>query len=107
MSCMTGSDVYGRIYWMNPADDAILRLLAPPKSLELITSDIAHNAGYSPTHVRRRLRVLQKTGLVEEIKPEDSGYSRYGITPTGKRYVENKISVQELKELGDKIDDSS
>jgi DNA-binding transcriptional ArsR family regulator len=89
---------------MNPADEAILQLLGSPKKLELIRSEIAWNTGYGPTHVSNRVTVLVETGLLEKVVEEGS-YPHYRTTTLGERYLDNKVSIQEMKEIGEQLDD--
>jgi len=91
------------VWWMTPADDAILNLLAPPKKLELIRSEIAWNTGYGRAHVSNRVSVLVDAAFLKKIE-KDGTYPHYATTPLGERYLENKIPVDELKEIGDDLD---
>jgi len=100
---MSKDGVNRRVWWMAPADDAILNLLAPPKKLELITSEIAWNTGYGTAHVGKRLRVLRDAGFIEKIEEEGS-YPHYTTTTLGERYLDNKIQIEELKEIGEDLD---
>lgn len=92
-----------RVWWMVPADDAILRLLAPPKALELITSEIARNTGYSRAHVRNRVGILADAGMVEKMEDPET-LPHYRATKQGERFVEGKIPMRELKEIGEELD---
>lgn len=91
-------DMYGRVEWMVPADEAILRLLAAPKKLELTPGDIAHNIGYGRGHVQERLGELTDHGLVVRQKQEGKT-SRYGVTELGQGVVDQEVTADELNDL--------
>lgn len=92
------SDMYGRVEWMVAGDEAILRLLASPKPLELSPGDIAHNTGYTSGYVQDRVRVLVEKGLVDRKELEGKN-SRYGVTDLGQRVADQDATPDELAAL--------
>jgi DNA-binding IclR family transcriptional regulator len=89
--------MYRRVDWMVPADDAILRLLGPPKPLELRSGSIARNTGLSRRHVSSRCSSLVDRGLLE--KDDDGTHPYYSVTDLGRQYVEQQLEPDDLLEL--------
>ena len=83
---------------MTGNDDSILEFLGehdvalPPRGLEINLQ--REGAGISARTINRRLKELQKDGLVEKID-EKSGY--YAITDKGRAYLEGDLDASELE----------
>lgn len=88
-----GRDMYNQVEWMVGADMAILRLLAAPKPLALSPGNIAHNTGFSRSHISRRCRTLTKHGL---LAVEENGDPFFSITELGQRVVDQEVTPAEL-----------
>lgn len=78
--------------WMNPADDRILEYLdsedsAPPSII--VKND---KITYGITHITKRLGVLSKGKLVEEI-----GNGVYRITPKGRAYLAGQEDLRDVE----------
>ncbi|WP_335999357.1 ArsR family transcriptional regulator [Halorientalis halophila] len=86
---------------MTRADDAILEFLQNEgnEPLNATPAVIQANISYQISHVRSRLRKLDKAGLVEYYN-EDRGI--YQISENGKKYLHGTIDSEELE-----IEDSS
>lgn len=95
-----GQEMFGRVSWMMPVDEAIVRLLAEPQSLELTPGDIAHNIGYGRGHVQERVGFLVDLGILERNK-EEGRTARYGVTELGQRIADQEATEAELEELHD------
>ncbi|WP_161605583.1 winged helix-turn-helix domain-containing protein [Natrialba chahannaoensis] len=80
---------------MKAADQAILQLLGPPKSLELTPSNIARNTGLSRGYTSSRLSVLVDQGLVE-VDEEEGSHPFYSVSDLGKGVLDGEISPQDL-----------
>ena len=87
-----------RVEWMTGNDDSILEFLAehevalPPRGLEINLQ--RNNVGISYRTINRRLKELQRDGLVEKID-EKSGY--YAITEKGRDYLSGELDASELE----------
>lgn len=93
-----GREMFGRVSWMLPVDEAIIRLLAEPYALELTPGDVAHNIGYERSHVQRRVSEMVRLGVLDRIK-EEGTTARYGVTDLGQRIADQEVTVDELEEL--------
>ncbi len=69
---------------MKAADQSILQLLGPPKTLELTPSNVARNVGLSRGYTSERLGVLVEHKLVERDTGEGS-HPYYSISENGVR----------------------
>lgn len=87
---------------MGKYDSAILELLEdagvamPPKAIAF-NLDYRNIASPAKSTVQRRLGILEDHDLVEKVDPT-TGY--YDITDRGKSYLEGKIDVKELEDVG-------
>jgi DNA-binding IclR family transcriptional regulator len=86
--------MYNQVDWMVAADMTILRLLASPKPLELSPGNIAHNTGFSRSHISRRCRMLEEHGLLEV---EENGDPFFSITDLGQRVVNREVDPSKLE----------
>lgn len=87
--------MHRRVSWMVPADEAILRLLAPPKKLELTPSNIARNTGYGSRHIRDRCKELVAEGLLEVDRDDSHPY--YSTTDKGERFLEGELDASDFE----------
>lgn len=88
--------MYRKVEWMKPADQSILQLLAPPKKIELTSSNIARNTGLERSYVSKRLRVLAERGLVDKSKEEGS-HPFYSISRTGEKLLAGEIAPEDVE----------
>jgi DNA-binding transcriptional ArsR family regulator len=95
---MTDSDMYARVSWMVPADEAILKVLALREDLVLRTGAIADNTGYGRAHVKERLNVLVEKGLVEKIT-EEGRHDRFRVTDLGLDTRRERVTAEDLENL--------
>ena len=95
----TNCDVYNRVSWMVPADDAILRLLGADSRLVMNPSSIQRSLGFSSSHINKRVRVLDEHGLIDRSQ---AGY--YTLSELGVAYVSGELSPEDLEPEDD--DDS-
>ncbi len=86
--------MYNQVEWMVAADIAILRLLAAPKPLALSPGNIAHNTGFSRSHISRRCRTLTDHGL---LSVEENGDPFFSVTELGQQVVDQEVTPEELK----------
>ncbi|WP_179264227.1 winged helix-turn-helix domain-containing protein [Natrinema halophilum] len=80
---------------MKAADQAILQLLGPPKSLELTPNNIARNTGLSRGYTSKRLSALVEHGLVN-VDEESGSHPFYSLSDRGEQFLEGKLSVDDL-----------
>ena len=87
-----------RVDWMTRADDAILEFLLNEGNRPLIANPatVEANIDYKISHVRRRLRALQKGELVEYYD-EDRGL--YQITDRGRAYLDGDLDADDLEDI--------
>jgi len=85
---------------MKAADQSILQLLGPPKTLELTPSNVARNVGLSRGYTSERLGVLVDHELLERDTGEGS-HPYYSITEKGEALLKGEIDIEEIdaKEL--------
>jgi predicted transcriptional regulator len=81
---------------MKAADQSILQLLGPPKSLELTPSNIARNTGLSRGYTSERLSELVDHGLVQVDSGEGS-HPYYNISDKGADLLEGQIEPEDLE----------
>lgn len=89
--------MYRRVDWMKAADQSILQLLGPPKSLELTPSNIARNTGLSRGYTSERLSELVDHDLVE-VDADEGSHPYYSITEKGEDLLEGEIKPEKLNE---------
>jgi DNA-binding IclR family transcriptional regulator len=82
-----------RADWMVRADDLILELLE--EEGQYTPTIIAEKTDYSTKHVNRRCIVLQKFGLLRNIRR-----GLYQITDEGRAYLEGDLDANELERAG-------
>jgi len=82
---------------MKAADQSILQLLGPPKTLELTPSNIARNTGLSRGYTSERLGELVDHKLVEVDEGEGS-HPYYSISQKGKDLLEGRIEPEDIEE---------
>ena len=87
--------MYNQVEWMVAADMAILRLLAAPKPIALSPGNIAHNTGFSRSHISRRCRTLTDHGL---LAVEENGDPFFSVTELGQRVVDQEVTLEEVEE---------
>lgn len=82
---------------MTRADDAILEFLLNKGNEPIVAnpSTVEANIEYKISHIRRRLRALQKGGLVQYYD-EDRGL--YQITDRGRAYLAGELNAGDLEE---------
>lgn len=81
---------------MTRADDAILEFLLNEGNRSIIAnpSTVEANLDYKISHVRRRLRALEQSGLVEYY---DKDRGLYQITDRGRAYLQGELDADDLK----------
>jgi DNA-binding HxlR family transcriptional regulator len=82
---------------MKAADQSILQLLGPPKSLELTPSNIARNTGLSRGYTSERLSELVDRGLVE-VDAGEGSHPYYSLTEKGEDLLEGQIKPEGLED---------
>ncbi|SFS41985.1 hypothetical protein [Halostagnicola kamekurae] len=82
---------------MTRADDAILEFLLNEGNRSIIAnpSTVEANLDYKISHVRRRLRALEQSDLVEYY---DKDRGLYQITDCGRAYLEGELDADDLEE---------
>ena len=87
-----------RIPWLTRVDIITLEYLDghEQSDFEQSPSLIATNIGKSAGHVRRRLRVLAASELIERTN-DTAGY--YAITNLGQRYLRGELTKTEITSL--------
>ena len=82
---------------MTRADDTILEFLLnePNQPLRAKPATIEMNIEFSDSTVRKRIRILEETGLVEYY---DENRSAYQISEMGKQYLSGELSADDLPE---------
>ncbi|RQG97070.1 ArsR family transcriptional regulator [Natrarchaeobius chitinivorans] len=85
-----------RVDWMTRADDSILEFLLNEGNQPIVAnpSTVEANIDYKISHVRRRLRELQRQGLLEYYD-EDRGL--YRISEKGRSYLEGELEAADLE----------
>ncbi|WP_394348010.1 winged helix-turn-helix domain-containing protein [Natronorubrum halophilum] len=81
---------------MKAADQAILQLLGPPKSLELTPGNIARNTGLSRGYTSNRLGVLVDHDLVE-VDEQDGSHPFYSLSDRGEQFLEGELEAADLE----------
>ena len=89
--------MYRKVDWMKAADQSILQLLGPPKSLELTPSNIARNTGLSRGYTSGRLQVLLDHDLLD-VDEESGSHPYYSISEKGRAYLSGEIEVSDLRD---------
>nr|WP_243645182.1 ArsR family transcriptional regulator [Natrarchaeobius chitinivorans] len=81
---------------MTRADDSILEFLLNEGNQPIVAnpSTVEANIDYKISHVRRRLRELQRQGLLEYYD-EDRGL--YRISEKGRSYLEGELEAADLE----------
>ena len=78
---------------MTQADERVLEFLNE-KEIEASPSVIAANIDYNPSYISRRCKKLLDTELLRHTDARN-----YKITVTGKDYLHDRLSVEEIEEL--------
>lgn len=81
---------------MKAADQSVLQLLGPPKTLELTPSNIARNTGLSRGYTSERLSELVDHGLVS-VEAEEGTHPYYSITSKGEDFLEGNLKPEDLE----------
>ena len=88
------------ISWLTRVDDLLLRFMSQYPSLALPPKVWYHHLNkeveISYTQVKRRLKKLSQTDLVNQNDDLGNGYQ---ITDIGMKYVENQLSKETLEEM--------
>lgn len=87
--------MYGRVYWMKPADWAIIRLLYE-SGLELSPSNISQNTGYTRSWVRNRTKEMVERGV---LAVDENGHPFYSLTELGEQIATEGIKGDEVEDL--------
>jgi DNA-binding transcriptional ArsR family regulator len=93
---MSELDMYARVEWMKPADEAILRFLAKHR-LELTPANIARNTGYQNAWVRKRCKALEEKGLIDG--DHESGHPYFSANELTEKFVADELSPEDLESL--------
>lgn len=88
--------MYRKVDWMKAADQSILRLLSPPKQLELTPSNVARNAGLSRGYTSERLRELAEHDLVD-VDETGGSHPYYRITSRGEKVLDGELRPEQLE----------
>lgn len=87
-----------RVDWLSKVDNRILEGLAE-SGWKATPKVIAHNIDYNRDYVNHRIRKLYDADLLDREPGERSGM--YGITDLGLRYLDGKLTDDELQDLRD------
>ena len=94
--------MWGGVSWMIAADDRILRELDKP-SRGMTRGNVALNTSFHPSHITRRLRILERAGLVESVEREGR-LDFWRLSDLGEQYVDDRLREQEIEDLLDEDD---
>jgi len=85
------NEMHRRVEWLKPSDRVIVAELAEYGGW-MKPSSLALNISYTRRHIARRCQVLSEHKLLER-HDETAGYR---ITPMGQRFLDDKLSVDDL-----------